>query len=68
LLTKKGVFELKEQVDLLRCFDDIFWKKVYRTLPDHWAGSKIFEVQRYLASITANLNDFTASINKTLMQ
>jgi hypothetical protein len=58
--------DLTQQVNLLKCFNEDFWSKVYETLPKEWIDDKVLEIQPYLTTIVENLPYFAESLNKTL--
>lgn len=58
--------DLTEHVDKLKCFNTVFWSKVYENLPDEWRTDKVSEIEPYLTGIIENLPYFAKSLNKTI--
>lgn len=58
--------DLTEHVLKLKCFNSVFWSKVYQNLPNEWRTDKVLEIEPYLSGIIENLPYFAESLNKTI--
>lgn len=58
--------DLNEHVAKLKCFDAVFWSKVYQHLPTEWRTDKVSELEPYLTGIIENLPYLAESLNKTI--
>ncbi len=58
--------DFTHQVEQLKCFDEAFWSKAYKTLPKEWTNKEVLEIQPYLTSIIENLPYFAESLSRAI--
>ncbi len=58
--------DLTQHANLLECFNEDFWSKVYKILPQDWLDDKVLEIQPYLTKMIKNLPYFAETLNKTV--